>query len=463
MPKTNLPRNKVYQRQNLTYQQKIEVIDFYWKTKHYLNLVQMADYLRERGFATIHPTTISRYVRDEALVRERATLSTNSSALKHCRRVKLPAIDAALHAWLLDMVRRHRRASDYHICEKARGLCQAAGIPDEDALEFSRGWLARFKKRHGFKRIRFHGERASAPIENVAPEQARLRSIIAGYEPRNVLNVDETGLYWRMPPKSGIADSERGGLKDDKARLTYAFCVNLDGSEKRKPLVIGTAAKPRCFDGHTPSECGYDYYNNDTAWMRGNIWQEFLANLNEDMRRQGRHVLLICDNCRAHAHNDSDYSNLRIEFLAPNLTAYIQPLDAGVIASFKAHYRREFMKLAIRRDDAGITNIYKIDQRQAMELADAAWEAVSSNTISNCWKHTGICPMSPLSDVEYIPPEPENSEAIRKDLLDQIGLGSDGMQLDVHPDVYRMIDALSQDPPTEELQTDEQILQAVHV
>ncbi|EUC54941.1 tigger transposable element-derived protein, partial [Rhizoctonia solani AG-3 Rhs1AP] len=181
------------------------------------------------------------------------------------------------------------------------------------------------------------------------------------------------------------------------------------------------------------------------------------------MCRQGRHILLICDNCRAHTHNDNEYSNLHIEFLAPNLTAYIQPLDAGGIASFKAHYQREFVKLAIQRDDAGITNIYKINQRQAMELADTAWGAVSSETIANCWKHTGICPTSSLTDAEYVPPEPEDPEVIQRDLLCQIGLVDDGMRLDVHPDVYRMVDALSRDPPTEEPLTDEGLLQAAHI
>ncbi|CAE6441246.1 unnamed protein product [Rhizoctonia solani] len=74
-----------------------------------------------------------------------------------------------------------------------------------------------------------------------------------------------------MPPKSGIGNYGRGGLKDEKARLTSAFCVDLDGSEGRKPLIIGTTAKPHCFNGDTPSEYGYDYHNNDTAWISGGL------------------------------------------------------------------------------------------------------------------------------------------------------------------------------------------------
>jgi|ERR1044071_2765140 hypothetical protein len=54
-------------------------------------------------------------------------------------------------------------------------------------------------------------------------------------------------------------------------------------------------------------------------------------------------------------------------------------------------------------------------------------------------------------------------EHLRKDLPHQIGLDGDSMRLDVHPDVYWIIDALSRDPPTEELPSDEQLLQGAHV
>jgi hypothetical protein len=73
-------------------------------------------------------------------------------------------------------------------------------------------------------------------------------------------------------------------------------------------------------------------------------------------------------------------------------------MDAGIIASFKAQYKRLFTRYALNRDDQGIPDIYKIEQLDAMRLADAAWGAVTPQTISNCWKHTGIClqPSPPL-------------------------------------------------------------------
>jgi hypothetical protein len=118
----------------------------------------------------------------------------------------------------------------------------------------------------------------------------------------------------------------------------------------------------------------------------------FLYNLNEDMRRQGRYILLLCDNAPSHKHNPTDYPHVCVEFLAPNLTAWIQPLDGGMISSFKTQCKRRFVRFALEWDNQGLENIYKIDQLQAMTLAAAAWDVVAPETIFNCWKHVGLVP-----------------------------------------------------------------------
>lgn len=118
------------------------------------------------------------------------------------------------------------------------------------------------------------------------------------------------------------------------------------------------------------------------------------------MQRQNRYILLLCDNAPSHSHNPADYPHVGIEYLAPNLTAWVQPMDGGIIRCFKAMYKREFVQLAIERDYQGIDDIYKIDQLQAMRIASKAWSLVSSQTIANCWRHVGICPPY------YFPPSP---------------------------------------------------------
>src|SRR5882672_447493 len=99
---------------------------------------------------------------------------------------------------------------------------------------------------------------------------------------------------------------------------------------------------------------------------------------------QNRHILLSVNNFTGHgiAYNPR---NILIEFFEPNLTAYVQPLDAGIICCFKA-----FCIHAIDLNDAGESNIYKINLLEAMTMAKAAWKDVTKETIVNCWNHMQI-------------------------------------------------------------------------
>lgn len=173
----------------------------------------------------------------------------------------------------------------------------------------------------------------------------------------------------------------------------------------------------------------------------------FLLEFNADMQRQGRHVILLCDNAPSHKHNPADYPNIRIEFFAPNLTAWIQPMDSGIIRCFKSHYRRRFTRMAIRRDDEGVKQIYKINQLEAMQLAEAAWDAVSPDIIANCWRHTGILPPPPIP----LPSPPITAE--HETLDDEVA--AHPRMLD--PEFLRMMDSLTLDGPTEDECSDEDI------
>ncbi|GFV69007.1 tigger transposable element-derived protein 6 [Trichonephila clavipes] len=86
--------------------------------------------------------------------------------------------------------------------------------------------------------------------------------------------------------------------KHSKERLTILLAVNMDGSEKITPLVIGKSAKPRCFKGMNsfPTK----YRSNKKPWMTSELFNEWLVSLNSDMKREKRHILLFLDNCTVH-------------------------------------------------------------------------------------------------------------------------------------------------------------------
>ena len=127
--------------------------------------------------------------------------------------------------------------------------------------------------------------------------------------------------------------------------------------------------------------------------MTGALYREWIQEWDRTLRATNRKVLLLQDNFSGHIVPD-DLQNIQVLNFAPNLTAHIQPKDQGIIRCFKAHYRARYIQRAIHRYDEGITpsEIYDIDQLQAMRLAEAAWNEVDTTTIRNCWEKAGILP-----------------------------------------------------------------------
>ena len=135
---------------------------------------------------------------------------------------------------------------------------------------------------------------------------------------------------------------------------------------------------------------------NVRSWLTG-AHHRWVKMFDLKMRERKRHVCLLVNNFSAH---DLAFepTNVTIHFFAPNLTSFIQPLDAGIIRCFKAHYQQSFCHWAINLDDAGERDIYNINLLEGMLMAKKAWKSVTQETMENCWNHTAIqhAPISPI-------------------------------------------------------------------
>ncbi|KAJ8884575.1 hypothetical protein PR048_016432 [Dryococelus australis] len=119
------------------------------------------------------------------------------------------------------------------------------------------------------------------------------------------------------------------GGKRSKERVTILLGANIDGCEKL-PLVIGKAAKPRCFK-NIKSLPGSIYTFGMLKWVY----------------RTGK-IVLFLDHFSAHPMETSVLRNIRIEFLSLNTTACLQPMDQGIIKNFKHHFRSCHCKTFLR-------------------------------------------------------------------------------------------------------------------
>ena len=141
-------------------------------------------------------------------------------------------------------------------------------------MQFSSGWLHKFKERNGIRLRKLHGEASSINQDVVIESRLSLQEKMSSYPAERIYNMDETGLFYRLEPDTLLATLRLSGRKKDKERLSIALCTNADGSHKLKPLVIGKYAKPRCFKNVNLSNLGITYRNNKRAWMLATLFQE---------------------------------------------------------------------------------------------------------------------------------------------------------------------------------------------
>jgi hypothetical protein len=112
------------------------------------------------------------------------------------------------------------------------------------------------------------------------------------------------------------------------------------------PLIIGKSSKPRCFKNVNINNLPMKYCSNPKAWMLITVFQDWLQEFNNDVAQKynGHRVLLFLDNCPSHKIDGLTLSHVDVYFLPPNTTSKLQPMDAGIIMSFKRHYRHHHIK-----------------------------------------------------------------------------------------------------------------------
>jgi hypothetical protein len=73
------------------------------------------------------------------------------------------------------------------------------------------------------------------------------RELVKEYPLNNVLNIDESGLFWKLLPNKTLAIEAGAGGKKSKDRVIIILTINAIGSNKFEPWIISKAKSPRCF------------------------------------------------------------------------------------------------------------------------------------------------------------------------------------------------------------------------
>ncbi|CAB4382397.1 unnamed protein product [Rhizophagus irregularis] len=210
--------------------------------------------------------------------------------------------------------------TDLLIKEKARTFSEAFNIQEED-LSFSNGWLYKFKKRNNIRKYRILRELGSAPLASLPEERARLQEVLGRYSLDCIYNIDEMGLFYRT-------DKLKPWVIGNLKRLRPLSKVNLE----RLPVYYRENQTSRGHGGRVDESRGRGGHSRSCGGRsRG---------------RRGHSGNSYRDGSGGHQPDISQIQLTHVEvvFVPPNTTSHLQPLDAGIIASFKNYFKRKFCR-----------------------------------------------------------------------------------------------------------------------
>lgn len=368
-------------RKFLSLKEKIEIIDSTEKFK--LSVRQAAEKFK------VGKSQVGEILKKKKEIRKSFIESGNEQRKKKFSKTGSAALDQIVFNWFSKVRTKNIPVSGPILQEKALDVAKELEL---DQFKASNGWLEKFCKRWNINLKTICGEAAAVDVKEVEQWKKKLSSIIEGYNPEDIFNADETGLFFRALPKKTLAlkNEKCSSGKSSKERLTVLFCASMTG-EKLDPLIIGKAKNPRCFKGSHVSKLPIDWYSNKKAWMTREIMNEWLMKFDRLMERQNRKVLLFLDN--ATSHPNITLKNVKLIFFPPNMTSVCQPLDQGIIRNFKLFYRKFLVKrlLSSMDDSECINQLEKsITVFNAVIWITAAWKKVTSQTINKCFLKAGF-------------------------------------------------------------------------
>lgn len=368
--------SKGVKRKALSIEEKIKILKDVDISSH-LSRVQIAKNLN------LPVTTLNGIIAKRDIILN-SSVSGQSLKTKKVKKGKYEDVEEKLMIWFKQSRSANIPISGTILKEKAEEIAKKMNV------EFiaSNGWIDRMKKRTGLVYKSVTGECKSVDLQEVEKWKSMLPELISGYQPKDIFNMDECGIFYNLlPDKTYTFKGENcHGGKLSKERLTILLGANMDGTEKLPILVLGKSKNPRCFHNVKSLPCEYD--SNKKSWMTITIFEAYLKRLDSKMRKAKRNIIIFVDNCAAHS-KDAKYSNIKLRFLPPNSTSLLQPMDRGVIKVFKQHYKKRLVKRLLRGLES-TGELKKVNVLEAINFIVSAWESVTPSVIANCFQSAGF-------------------------------------------------------------------------
>lgn len=414
MAASSAPKLKTARGRNcsLTLYDKLEIIKAVESGQHKRSFIA-----RQYG---ISKSSISDVIKKKDKIVEAFEVSNVSPKRKRLRTSSYTDVEEAILLWLKQARSLNIPITGPAIQNKGRELANSLGHP---SLVCSKGWLHRFKTRHGIIFGQHGGAneaRSSAPapanplqngvktevlngvqggakngVKKLSPEEEwvtdKLPKLLVEYCPQNIFSAGEICFYWKALPDFTVkaTGATYGSCSINDEHCTILICTNMTGEEKLPLLVIGRTSEPRVFTNVRTLPVLYEA--NDQAAMIDEIFSSWLVLIDKKFQQEGRKVALIIDGDIPH----SPYVQLQLDavklfFLPHPATSCHQPCQHGIIRSVKTSYRKYLLTKLLAAIDA--EERFVLDLLDALHLLHLSWVNVSQDTIKTSFFSSGFKP-----------------------------------------------------------------------
>ena len=204
-------------RKCLTLKEKVDIIEYHKREK--CSARKLSEVFK------IGKTQAAEIVKKQEQIIKEWHLNGNEQRVRQFHSGSGVVLDKAVLEWFSKVRNQNVPVSGPMIQAKALEFAEELGI---ESFKASNGWLERFRKRHDIKFRAICGESSSVNSETVSNWEEKLPSIIQGYSPENILNADETGLFFAHYRTKLYVSVERLVLEEKwQKNVSLCYCVQV--------------------------------------------------------------------------------------------------------------------------------------------------------------------------------------------------------------------------------------------
>jgi len=285
----------------------------------------------------------------------------------------------------------------------AQELHQFNFTPDQD-------WLITFASQYQVA-LSKDDENTLTLLKSIG-SRIREDGLVQSFELCDIYNLGEVRLAYKFVP-SIDNDIKASSLRD---YLTVSLCFNAVGAKEAELIVYDNLQH-----GDIYTELHHQCVSNWNGVMTQTLYEKRLTELNAEMSRQNRHILLLVDDSKFSGSLECQMSNVKVKPTSTYLQS--QPLRCSVGNTFKFLYCRNLLRMLLAHSTSEGSNPDSAENLtliKAVGLIQSAWDDLHPKTIENSFFDAGLKHFG--SSSEDLNKACESDEALIEEIKKLVGL-----------------------------------------